>query len=236
MSNLAKPTTVDRISDLPDEILCHILSFLPSRFAVATSVLSKRWTSLYQSLHIIHFDDKDVIDLKDFVSFSYSVEYAVIIENDYTPIKRFHLKFSHFGDWQGLVFNVPDWIEAAKERGVEDIFLSLNFTNFLWMENELITLTNILFNFPNLVVLKLNRLIVSAQILSFNLPSLKTLHLNFVYFVNPMDLKRCLSGRPILEELLTIDISKVTEGGFETSLSNLDRATISPFDIPFKAI
>ncbi|AES97471.1 putative FBD domain-containing protein [Medicago truncatula] len=51
-----------------------------------------------------------------------------------------------------------------------------------------------------------------------------------------MDLKRCLSGCPILEDLLTIDIRKATEGGFETALSNLVRATISPFDITFKAI
>ncbi|CAO2148171.1 unnamed protein product [Urochloa humidicola] len=39
----------DRISGLPDEVLHRVLSFLPARDAVRTSVLARRWTPLWKS-------------------------------------------------------------------------------------------------------------------------------------------------------------------------------------------
>jgi len=46
------PTTTgtDRISDLPDEIIHHILSFLPSSQITLTSLLSKRWNPLWLTI------------------------------------------------------------------------------------------------------------------------------------------------------------------------------------------
>lgn len=41
---------VDRISNLSDHIIHHILSFIDMRFAVQTCVLSKRWVNVWKSL------------------------------------------------------------------------------------------------------------------------------------------------------------------------------------------
>ncbi|KAL6654340.1 hypothetical protein ACP70R_007805 [Stipagrostis hirtigluma subsp. patula] len=42
-------TGSDSLSDLPDDLLRHVLRFLPSREAASTAVLSRRWRSLWPS-------------------------------------------------------------------------------------------------------------------------------------------------------------------------------------------
>ncbi|MCH95536.1 F-box/FBD/LRR-repeat protein, partial [Trifolium medium] len=46
------------INDFQDEILTHILRFLPFKQAFrTTTVLSKRWRPLPRSLAVLHIDD-----------------------------------------------------------------------------------------------------------------------------------------------------------------------------------
>jgi hypothetical protein len=59
MSKQPKTSTVevDRISGLPDDILIQILSFLPTKQAFLTSILSKRWKHLWCFVPDIDFTE-----------------------------------------------------------------------------------------------------------------------------------------------------------------------------------
>jgi hypothetical protein len=59
----------DRISELPDPILSHILSFLPTKLAATTSILSKRWKSVWHSVLTLDFDDETFKDFHSLTSF-----------------------------------------------------------------------------------------------------------------------------------------------------------------------
>ncbi|KAL5731113.1 hypothetical protein ACHQM5_003872 [Ranunculus cassubicifolius] len=48
----------DRVSNLPEDVLHCILSFLPTKYAVSTSVLSTRWKYLWTSIHNLEFCDE----------------------------------------------------------------------------------------------------------------------------------------------------------------------------------
>ncbi|XP_061359788.1 F-box/FBD/LRR-repeat protein At5g53840-like [Gastrolobium bilobum] len=47
----------DRLSNLPDEVIHRIFSFLDATLAVQSSVLSKRWRYLWTSLPVLNFHD-----------------------------------------------------------------------------------------------------------------------------------------------------------------------------------
>ncbi|XP_015578977.3 putative F-box protein At3g58950 [Ricinus communis] len=48
---------MDIISSLPNVVLCHVLSFLPTKKAVATSILSRRWRYGRISVPNLDFED-----------------------------------------------------------------------------------------------------------------------------------------------------------------------------------
>ena len=61
--------TMDRISDFPDSILCHIISFLPTNLASITSILSKRWKSVWLLGLTLNFDHESFEDFNSFQRF-----------------------------------------------------------------------------------------------------------------------------------------------------------------------
>ncbi|CAG7906941.1 unnamed protein product, partial [Brassica rapa] len=79
---------MDRISNLPDELLCHVLSFLPTKNAALTSVLSKRWLNLWKLVPNLDIDDSLKEIRQSFIDF---VDRVLAMQGD-SPINNFALK------------------------------------------------------------------------------------------------------------------------------------------------
>lgn len=62
-----KIDAMGRISDLPEMIMHHTLSFLPRKDAAKTSVLSKKWNSVWCSFPILDFDQTCYLDFDRFL-------------------------------------------------------------------------------------------------------------------------------------------------------------------------
>ncbi|GMN64166.1 hypothetical protein TIFTF001_033232 [Ficus carica] len=65
-----EPETVfeNRISELPDAIILHILSFLPTLDAVRMSVLSKRWRSMWTLVPVLDFSSlREILSIRNHV-------------------------------------------------------------------------------------------------------------------------------------------------------------------------
>jgi hypothetical protein len=177
--------TVDRISFLPDTILCHILSFIPTKQAVATSILSSKWKSLWLSVLTLDFEDKT---FKNYISFQNFVFIAIFSRHTTLPILSFRFKCS---DNNSPDFDfVDNFASFVMQRGIENLNISTSTK-----------LPSSILNCKTLKVLELESLKVEDFSHQMDLPLLETLHLNKVYFEHHKYLVKLLSSCPILEDL-----------------------------------
>ncbi|KAF2912473.1 hypothetical protein DAI22_10g013400 [Oryza sativa Japonica Group] len=101
----------DRLSDLPDEILHRIMSFLNARQAVQTCVLSRRWRNLWHTVPCIN---------ADFVEFD-SIGY----QGPVVPFKRFVNRLLEFRDPASVIdtfllkYAMPDRLDGYKASNEE---------------------------------------------------------------------------------------------------------------------
>lgn len=213
----------DRISSLPNKILCHILSFLPTKYAVGTCILSTRWKHLWTSIPNLDFDDELLLhrdrsnraSTREMqVSFTSFVDRVLILRN-VASIKRFCLKCGQNCDSP----HVNTWICSALWRNVQELDLSI--TN-----KDSKVLPHGLFTCETLVSLKLATSSILDVPTYVNLPRLKTLHLNSVEFPDDDSMKYLISGCPVLQELHIEECGLKNIRMFNISAPELKRLTI----------
>ncbi|CAA0830129.1 Unknown protein [Striga hermonthica] len=190
-ANKKSTPTIDRLSSLPDDVICKILSLLPTITSVSTSVLARRWRDLWAHVPVLHFDEGHFV--------LYSVGRAqniseVVINNAVNDVLSAHKSptidtfricltdmcgYDDFEDWMVTVV-------ARKVRNL-DVFLETS-------------LPQTIFSCETLVDLSLS----SCYIPDFgdvSLPALRKLKLEMVGYESYKTLPNLLSGCPVLEEL-----------------------------------
>ena len=214
-------TMADRISSLPDSILCDILSSLPTKEVVATSVLSKRWILLWRSVPSFHFDYNHDKYKEACTHFLQLVDSFLLSRDREQPLHRFCLTFDSTLD---QTICIKTWITAAVSGRVQH--LDLNCDRDIVMPS--------VFSCKSLVVLKLNSITVE-DFSSVDLPLLKILYLNSVSLPRYLDLSQILSGCPNLEDLEVMGLACETKGKFNR-LTKLVRASINENLLPLEIV
>lgn len=183
--------SLDRISTLPDSIICHILSFLPLNVAAGTSVLSTRWKYFFAStpnLHFSHFREwRNPKANENFVKFVI----RVMMLCNLPCINSFRLDCAYS-------INLYSCICAALRRNVRE----LDFDFSIPMGTHL-CLPGDLFTCKTLVVMKLRFPGVLNLPYNVHLPNLKSLHLSDIEFPDNL-FHRFISNCPVLEDLVIV--------------------------------
>ncbi|CAN6980933.1 unnamed protein product [Brassica rapa subsp. trilocularis] len=191
---------MDRISGLSDELLVKILSFLPTEDAVSTSVLSKQWRFLWMWLPKLEYHDyyatnpPDTSDLRyrDFIDKNLPLHKAPVLES-------LVLKSCNAALFQPE--NIKLWVGIAVSRCVRELTLSIRYNSprnkpFVPLPSSFYTCCS------SLTALKLKGESIFVDVpQSVNLPSLKTLKLRDVTYLNDDALRLLLSNCTALEEL-----------------------------------
>uniref|UniRef100_A0A1J3FLU4 F-box/LRR-repeat protein n=1 Tax=Noccaea caerulescens TaxID=107243 RepID=A0A1J3FLU4_NOCCA len=201
---------MDRVSKLPDELLYQIMSFLPTKDAAVTSVLSKRWLNLWKFNPNLEIDDSVFLHPEDgkgeraeirqsFVDF---VDRVLARQGD-SPIKNFSLKCI-----TGVHPDIVNrWICNVLKRGVSDLDLFTDFSDED-TEEDSYHLPEELFFSRTLVKLKLTSehcvdwwCLGGTMSYSFSLPMLKSLNIDSELFLCSDDIEEFIPSFPVLEEL-----------------------------------
>ncbi|KAJ4902920.1 FBD-associated F-box protein [Raphanus sativus] len=202
----------DRISELPEALLLHILSSVPTKDVIATSVLSKRWRSLWKMVPKLRFkSDVDHVSSEDV--------YRLLILHKAPFLESLHLEI----DDTSARLDIGILIGIAFSHHVRELEL-----DFYHKDQKKVRFPSVLCSYNNtLEVLKLefNVLLDFPSRVCFN--ALRELHLYQVEFKDEASVCNLLSGCPRLQDLVVIRyIGNFDAETYTIAVPSLQRLTI----------
>ncbi|KAK9674368.1 hypothetical protein RND81_12G228300 [Saponaria officinalis] len=202
---------VDRISGLPNDLLFRILAFLPTRSAMATSLLSRRWQCVWKGVPALNFFNDDahyIIDnfsspeaLEQYQRLRYFMNRALF--QNRTPC----LERVDFFVLPVINENDPEvWFKELSRRSIKEV-------NLFYDECYDVPIMCLLDGAAgkHLVALRLHCTYEYSIWFNFSpmpcLPSLEIVHLSRVEFMDGEPLRSLLCGCPRLRELVLLECS-----------------------------
>ncbi|KAF7842719.1 F-box/LRR-repeat protein 25-like [Senna tora] len=165
----------DRISILPDEVLHLILSYLETKLAVQTCVLSKRWRYLWTGISTLDFDESSFSDDSSFEEF---LNHVLLHRDHSKAICQFKMSYGNIEDVD-ITKSVIDFF-VKHGRGIHDLVLS---SNDIWRDFLPHSYWNLLYSWDSLKILTLEDIFVHANV-DYEFVSLVTLHLIYCHLWN----------------------------------------------------
>ncbi|CAA7051614.1 unnamed protein product [Microthlaspi erraticum] len=213
---------LDRISELPDPLICQILSHLSTKETVSTSVLSTRWRSLWLWVPSLDLSSESFPDFNTFKSFGYRLFDA----NRGSCIHKVKLYIGDnklYGDDY-----LTSWIDALVKRKIQHLDVRYD------SEPENCEMPLSLYTCKTLVYLKLfqvsfrdaesSKLSIAGSV---SLPCLRTMHLELVFYPDEAAFEGLVSSCPVLEELTVVGCETVGSTVFRVSSRSLNKLKIN---------
>lgn len=202
-------TAVDRISNLQDSLLCHILSFLPTEEAIATNILSSRWKPLWPLVPALDVDTESISYWLYRYNYTQSTDELINLTQIVSRVLALHIapflrNFRLECDPSSDSSDIDTCIRTAIARNVQQLQLDIcvdGYTCSNYHSEERFVLPRSFFSCKSVVVLDLRGTIQVDPPPSCEFPSLKILRLVQVFFRNGQCVQRLLSGCPVLEDL-----------------------------------
>ncbi|KAJ4907509.1 putative F-box/FBD/LRR-repeat protein [Raphanus sativus] len=208
-------TYQDRISHLPDDLLLRLLSLVPLRTAMSTSLLSKRWKPVWKMMPTLVYDEScpyinGPLGFDQFCGVSLPLHEA---------LKTLNLKLGKYTD------SIDTLLFPNIRSNLLEMTINLNYHYGYYTP---ITFPYNLNVFKTLLVLKLQGMIVLDVVDSpICFPSLKILHLKCVDFGCEESFTRILSSCPVLEDLFLQRLCRRGRFLFNMSVPSLQRLSIT---------
>ncbi|KAF8089521.1 hypothetical protein N665_0503s0020 [Sinapis alba] len=205
---------MNKINGLSDDLLVKILSFLPTKVAISTSILSKRWECVWMWLQKLEYvssypERKSCKCLSDYESSLQCFLERSMPLHRASVIESFRLELAFSGCKPE---DIKLWIVIAVSRFLRE--LDVSYLDHPDNKNNI--LPSSLYASKSLVILKLKGNILLDVPRMVSLPSLKTLQLQDVKLLDGESFRKLLSICPVLENLSVklfggyVNIGKIT--------------------------